>query len=77
METPLTLYDILQSGGVIAVLLIFVVGGMKRWWVWGWQYRQIEEQNAKWMELALRSTNLAESLDELARPQPYQPFKLP
>jgi hypothetical protein len=70
MPDPVSIYNIVQTGGVVAVLLIMIIGGVKKWWVFGWQYRAIEESNIRWMELALRSTNLSESLDDINRRQP-------
>lgn len=69
---PVSLYNAVQTGGVVAVLLILIVGGIKKWWVFGWQYREIEKSNARWMELALRSTNLAESIDAIKQQRPLE-----
>lgn len=70
MDNPTTLYNLIQLGGVVAVLLIVIFGFMKKWWVPGWQYKAMEESNAKWMELALRSANLSESLADLKKERP-------
>jgi len=67
---PLSLYGLIQTGGVVGVLLIIIVGFVKRWWVLGWQYKAIEESNAKWMELALRSTNLSQSIADMKQDRP-------
>jgi len=68
--SPVSLLDYIQWGGVIGLLLAFIVALQKKWIVMGWQYKAIEESNAKWMELALRSTNLATSLDEMRKELP-------
>lgn len=68
--TPHSVFDYIQWGGIVAMLLLFVLGLQKKWWVMGWQYKAIEESNVKWMELALRSTNLAESIDNIRRDRP-------
>lgn len=70
MPDTISLYNIIQTGGVVAVLLVIILGGVRKWWVFGWQYQRVEESNERWMELALRSTNLAESLDTVAKRQP-------
>jgi hypothetical protein len=70
MPDPVSIYNVVQTGGVVAVLLVIIIGGVRKWWVFGWQYQKIEESNAKWMELALRSTNLAQSLDDISKRQP-------
>ena len=64
---PVTTYQFIQTGGVIAILILVIVGFVKKWWVMGWQYKAVEESNARWMELALKSANLVESLDELRK----------
>lgn len=60
--------------GVVALLLLIMVGGARRWWVFGWTYNDLSTQHEtlrgeknEWKELALRSTNLAESLNELRK----------
>lgn len=63
-------YNLIQAGGVIAVLLVIICGFYKKWWVMGWQYKAIEESNARWMELALRSTNLSQSIAEIKNERP-------
>jgi len=68
--TPHSLFDYIQWGGIVTLLLLFVFGLFKKWWVMGWQYKAIEESNVRWMELALRSTNLAESVTELRKERP-------
>lgn len=68
--TPHSLFDYIQWGGIVGLLVLFVFGFLKKWWVMGWQYKQIEDSNAKWMELALYSTNLAESIDKQRKERP-------
>lgn len=67
---PISLYQFIQLGGVVAVLLVILVGFYKKWWVMGWQYKAVEESNAQWMELALRSTNLSQSIAEIKKERP-------
>lgn len=67
---PTSTYNIIQTGGVVAILLVILIGGVKKWWVFGWQYRAIEKSNARWMELALRSTNLAENVEKMRQQEP-------
>lgn len=67
---PSNIVDYIQSGGVIALLVVFFFGLNKKWWVMGWQYKEKEDEVTRWMELALRSTNLAESLERLRRERP-------
>lgn len=67
---PTTIQDFIQWGGVVGLLLLFVFALSKKWVVMGWQYKAIEESNVRWMELALKSTNLAESMDTLRKERP-------
>lgn len=67
---PRSVFDYIQWAGIVGLLLLFVLGLYRKWWVMGWQYKAIEESNVKWMELAIRSTNLAESADALRKERP-------
>ena len=53
------LYELINKGGVVALLLIIVVAGIKRYWVPGWLYRQILKERDEWKQLALRGSSLA------------------
>jgi hypothetical protein len=53
------LISIIRDAGVIGILIAIIYGGAKRWWVWGWQYLEMEKELAMWRNLALRSTTLA------------------
>jgi len=71
---PTTFLDFIQAGGIVGILLLILVGGFRRWWVFGWYYNELMERHTNmrqerdaWKELALRSTNLAESLQEIGR----------
>lgn len=64
VQDPVT---IVQTGGVVGVLLVILWGGVRKWWVFGWRYTELEKERDEWKALALRSTNLAESLSELRR----------
>lgn len=46
-----------RDGGTISVLLLIIVGGMRRWYVWGW-YAE---------ELAARIRDLEARLDRATR----------
>ena len=56
-----------NSLSVVAVLALIIVGGFKRWWVFGWHYTQVEREKNDWRELALKGTSLAEELTEAHR----------
>lgn len=67
-----TIVDIVQNGGAMGLLIFFLVAGFKGWIVWGREFQReiqrresIEIERDDWRELALRGTNLAESLTQV------------
>lgn len=65
--------------GIVGILLLviaglvfwLIVGGVRRWWVWGWHYTERIEQDRiryeekareaeQWKAMALRGTSLVE-----------------
>lgn len=47
--------------GLLAFLLLGVVwGGVKKMWVWGWQYRELAADRDYWKDFATRSMTTAE-----------------
>lgn len=66
------------SGAGLAVLLILVlVGGYRKWWVWGWQLTEAEvrhekekevykEREQEWKNIARPSVHAAEGAANLA-----------
>jgi hypothetical protein len=71
----ITLAEILKyvsQGGVLGLLIVILFGGYKRWWVFGWIYKESEERVAKaekerddWRDIALHGTTLAEQTVDL------------
>lgn len=63
---------LVNDGGIVALLIIVLFGGIRRWWVFGWVFQDLDtrhitlrEEKNEWKELALHSTNLAESLNQM------------
>lgn len=54
----------IRSGGDIAVIVLILYAGFKRWWVWGWQYEQAMKDASDWKAAALTGTY---SLDRLTK----------
>lgn len=52
------LYGLMRDGGTSAVFLLFMVGGIRRWWVWGWHYDQVRIERDQWKELALEVSGI-------------------
>lgn len=58
---------IVQTGGVVGLLLVILLTGLKGMWVPGWRYREVLDELKEWKQLALKSHNLLESYDEIQR----------
>jgi NhaP-type Na+/H+ or K+/H+ antiporter len=53
-----------QYGFPLAALLIVVVTGARKVWVWGWTLRDAEQREAQWREIALKALNVGERVIE-------------
>lgn len=54
--------------GLLVFLLVGVVwGGIKQWWVFGWQYREATRDRDDWRHLALQGTSAADKAAEVAK----------
>lgn len=71
----LSLADFLKyisQAGVLGLLVVILFGGYRKWWVFGWQYKDAETRTSRaekerddWRDLALHGTNLAEQTVDL------------
>jgi hypothetical protein len=59
--------DLLTQGGVVSLLVLIVVGGWRRWYVWSWQYKEVVKDRDFYRTLAFRGTSLAEKATEAAK----------
>jgi hypothetical protein len=71
-----TVLRYINTAGVIGFLTVTLYGGYKKWWVFGWQFKDAEERNKKteeerdgWRDIALHGTNLAEQTVDLFKKQ--------
>lgn len=53
-------FQAVQTGGMVALLLLILIGGNRGWWVFGWQYRAKDKEGEEWKELALRLLHTTE-----------------
>lgn len=67
-----SIVDIISQGGAVGLLAFFLVAGFKGWIVWGREFnreverrKEVEHERNDWRDLALRGTNLAESLTQV------------
>jgi hypothetical protein len=51
---------------VIGLLVIVIVSGMRRDWVWGWTYQEMRARAERFEELALKTLGLAERMTDIA-----------
>lgn len=47
-------WQFISQGGLGALAFVLLLGGAKRWWVFGWQAAQLEKERDEWKDLALR-----------------------
>ena len=62
--------DILQwvrDAGVSGLLLFALVGGFRKWWVFGWVHKEKCKECDEWKSLAMQSVALSERGTRLAR----------
>lgn len=59
--------DIISGGGLVGLLVIILVAGMRGYWVWGWAYKegiarekQLREERDEWRDLAIHGVTLAD-----------------
>ena len=64
--TVAELLDITTKGGVIGLLLIIILGGWRRWYVWEWNYDELVVDRNFWRDMALSGGQLAEKATAIA-----------
>jgi hypothetical protein len=63
MAESITLADFIKTVGdlgVIGLLVVIIVTGLRRQWVWGWMYAELIEDRDEWKQMALHGTRLTE-----------------
>lgn len=67
-------FKYVSQAGVLGFLIVVLYGGYRKWWVFGWIYRdsevrtqKIEKERDDWRDIALHGTNLAEQTVDLFR----------
>lgn len=73
-NTPIDILGWIQKGGIVGLLAAILFGGTKGWWYFGREVRTMQERirylehsNAKWMELAFKSTKIVDDVLPLIR----------
>lgn len=49
-------------GGALVFALVILWAGAKKYWVFGWVYKGVEEEKNEWKNVALRGTKIAEKV---------------
>lgn len=66
MEETASIIDWLKEAGLVGLLVGFIVALYRQHIVWGWQYRELREENAKLRELLTRNTVIMSKSVEIA-----------
>lgn len=60
---------IADRGGVLALLVVIIWGGIRGWYVWRWQYKELEQDRDWWRSTAMRSVQITEAAVDQAPPE--------
>lgn len=60
------LNQILGPVGALVLALGILVSGWKRMWVFGWQYKDVENEKNEWKSIALKGAHVAERVVSVA-----------
>jgi hypothetical protein len=58
------LWDVIDKGGVIGILVALIIAGARQYLVFGWLYREAVREKDEWKSLALKGTRLLEKVAE-------------
>lgn len=50
--------DAIQKAGLIGLLLFFIIGGQRGWWIFGREYDAVREERDTWKQIALDNLGL-------------------
>lgn len=54
-----TLIDVVNKGGAVALLVLFVIAIVRKWLVPGWVYREGAQREQEWRQLAIGNLDQA------------------
>jgi hypothetical protein len=58
---------LLGPTGTLVLALFILFSGWKRWWVFGWHYKEQVAEKNEWKKAALRGTQLAEKVVDIQK----------
>jgi len=56
-----SILGLINSGGIVGLLVLVLVGGYRRWWVYGREYDSVIEERNEWRRIALMSSDIAKT----------------
>jgi len=59
--------ETVRAAGITGLLVFALIGGFRKWWVFGWQYKDVCKEKDEWKQLALGGTQLAERSVSVAK----------
>lgn len=75
-DSPITWLDYISKASVAVLLILIIYGGYRRWWVFGWTYKELQErfrrmENEKnaWRRTALTGSKIATDAFDALRGQ--------
>lgn len=57
---------LLGPAGALVFAILVLYGGWRKWWVFGWQYREAISEKEEWKRAALEGTRVASKAVDLA-----------
>lgn len=48
--------------GIVGLLLVIIIGGLRGFWVWGWLYREEQRDKNEWKAIALQALGITEKV---------------
>ena len=64
---PHEIIQTVRDAGVTGLLIFALIGGFRKWWVFGWQYNEKVRESDEWKRLALEGTELSERAIQVAK----------
>lgn len=61
------IFQTIRDAGVTGLLILALIGGFRKWWVFGWRYNEVVVEKDEWKRLALGGTHLSERAIEVAK----------
>lgn len=57
----------LSEAGLVTLLVLILIGGQRKWWVYGWQLEESERRADEWKAMAQEGRHVTATAVDLAR----------